>query len=96
MLAACDTMTSGATGLEGAPDLARGFLAAGVPTVLGTLWPINDADAATLFLLFHRQIRSGMAAPAALRDAQLAILRGSSTGAHPAAWAGAEVLGGMP
>ncbi|HET8796548.1 MAG TPA: CHAT domain-containing protein, partial [Thermoanaerobaculia bacterium] len=44
VLAACDTMTSGATGLEGAPDLARGFLAAGVPTVLGTLWRINDAD----------------------------------------------------
>ncbi|MCU1349441.1 MAG: hypothetical protein JWO56_2471, partial [Acidobacteria bacterium] len=96
VLAACDTMTSGATGLEGAPDLARGFLAAGVPTVLGTLWPINDADAATLFLLFHRQIRSGIAAPAALREAQLAMLRGSSAGAYPAAWAGAEVLGGTP
>lgn len=96
VLAACDTMTSGATGLEGTPDLARGFLAAGVPTVLGTLWRINDADAATLFLLFHRQIRSGIAAPAALRDAQLAMLRGSPAGAHPAAWAGVEVLGGMP
>jgi CHAT domain-containing protein/tetratricopeptide (TPR) repeat protein len=96
VLAACDTMTSGATGLEGAPDLARGFLAAGVPTVLGTLWRINDADAATLFLLFHRQIRSGSAAPAALRDAQLAMLRGSPAGAHPAAWAGAQVLGGTP
>jgi len=96
VLAACDTMTGGATGLEGAPDLARGFLAAGVPTVLGTLWRVNDADAATLFLLFHRQIRSGIAAPAALRDAQLAMLRGSPAGAHPAAWAGAEVLGGTP
>jgi len=96
VLAACDTMTSGATGLEGAPDLARSFLAAGVPTVLGTLWRVNDADAATLFLFFHRQMRSGIAAPFALRDAQLAMLRGPAAGAHPAAWAGAEVLGGAP
>lgn len=94
VLAACNTMTSGTTGLEGAPDLARGFLAAGVPTVVGTLWRVDDAEAATLFVAFHRRIRAGLSAPAALRDAQLDMLRGTPAEAHPAAWAAAEVLGG--
>ena len=94
VLAACNTMTSGTTGLEGAPDLARGFLAAGVPTVVGTLWRIDDAMAATLFVAFHRRVREGATAAAALRDAQLAMLRSGGRDAHPAAWAAAEILGG--
>lgn len=96
VLAACNTMTSGGSGLEGAPDLSRAFLAAGVPAVVGTLWRINDAEAATLFVAFHERVRAGTPAPAALREAQLAMLRGSAAEAHPAAWAAAEVLGGQP
>lgn len=95
VLAACGTMAGRTIPLEGAPDLARAFLAAGVPTVVGTLWPVGDTDAATLFLLFHQRVRSGSAAPAALRDAQLAMLRGAAPdAAHPAAWAAAGILGG--
>lgn len=95
VLAACGTMAGRTSGLEGSPDLARAFLAAGVPTVVGTLWPVQDAHAATLFVTFHKGIRAGSAAPTALRDAQLAMLRGpASEAAHPAAWAAAEVMGG--
>ena len=93
VLAACGTMSTAKR--AGAPDLARAFLAAGVPTVVGTLWPVRDSDAATLFVAFHERIRSGRSAPAALREAQLAMLRGSiPEAAHPAAWAASQVLGG--
>lgn len=93
VLAACGTMS--ASKRAGAPDLARAFLSAGVPTVVGTLWPVRDSDAATLFIAFHERIRSGRSAPAALREAQLAMLRGSTPeAAHPAAWAASQVLGG--
>jgi CHAT domain-containing protein len=94
VLAACGTMAGQTGGLEGAPGLARAFLAAGVPTVVGTLWPVRDSDAAALFVAFHERLRSGSPPPAALRDAQLAMLRGPAEAAHPAAWASAQVLGG--
>jgi CHAT domain-containing protein len=93
VLAACGTMS--ASKRAGAPDLARAFLSAGIPTVVGTLWPVRDSDAATLFIAFHERIRSGHSAPAALREAQLAMLHGSTPeAAHPAAWAASQVLGG--
>jgi CHAT domain-containing protein len=93
VLAACGTMATSKR--TGAPDLARAFLTAGVPTVVGTLWPVRDSDAATLFVTFHERVRSGLSAPAALREAQLAMLRGSTLeAAHPAAWAASQVLGG--
>lgn len=94
VLAACSTLGDESAGLEGSPGLARAFLAAGVPTVVGTLWPVNDAHAATLFAALHQRLRAGSGVPAALREAQLAMLRGPDAElAHPVAWAAAEVLG---
>ncbi|HEY0157151.1 MAG TPA: CHAT domain-containing protein [Thermoanaerobaculia bacterium] len=94
VLAACNTLGDESARLEGSPSLARAFLTAGVPTVVGTLWPIDDAHAATLFTALHRRLRAGSTVPAALREAQLAMLRGGNAElAHPVAWAAAEVLG---
>lgn len=94
VLAACNTLGDESARLEGSPSLARAFLAAGVPTVVGTLWPVHDAHAATLFAALHQRLRAGSAVPAALREAQLVMLRGRSAElAHPVAWAAAEVLG---
>ncbi|MEO8378245.1 MAG: CHAT domain-containing protein [Acidobacteriota bacterium] len=94
VLAACGTLAGDTSGLEGSPGLARAFLAAGVPAVAGTLWPVQDADAAILFVAFHERLRSGSAVAAALREAQLTMLRGPvAERAHPAAWAAAEILG---
>jgi CHAT domain-containing protein len=86
VLAACSTL--------GADSVADAFLAAGVPSVIGTLWPIDDAHAARLFGELHRRLRAGDSPAAALRHAQLMMLRSNDTNAHPAAWAGAELLGG--
>jgi CHAT domain-containing protein len=94
VLAACSTLAGDTSGLEGSPGLARAFLAAGVPTVVGTRWPIHDAHAATLFAAFHEHLRAGRPAARALREAQLNMLRGpTAENAHPSAWAAAEVLG---
>lgn len=94
VLAACSTLVGDTRPLDGASGLARAFLAAGVPTVVGTQWPIQDAHAATLFAAFHERLRAGRAAADALREAQLTMLRGPvAESAHPAAWAAVEVLG---
>lgn len=83
VLAACSTFRG---------DITRAFLLAGARSVVGTLWEIDDDVAASLFLAFHLQLRRGAAPAAALRAAQLELLRGSNGKlAHPEAWAGVVV-----
>jgi CHAT domain-containing protein len=94
MLAACETGNEYAAGSEGATSLARAFLAAGVPTVVASLWDVGDHPAARLSDLFHRNLLAGDDAEEALRKAQLAMLHGSDeTGRSPAAWGAFEVFG---
>lgn len=97
VLAACGTANADSSRLEGMPSLSRAFLAAGVPTVVGSLWPLEDEEAAALSMHFHRELRAGRDAAHALRQAQLALLRGASVRwRHPAAWSGMEVAGVSP
>jgi CHAT domain-containing protein len=92
VLASCRTATGAASRGEGTLSLARPFLAAGVPQVLGTLWNIDDRAGSNFFTSFHEEVRSGMSPLQALRDVQLArIADGKSS---PSQWAAYEVLGG--
>jgi CHAT domain-containing protein len=96
VLSACGTAAGDGDGFEAAHGLVQAFLTAGVPTVVGTLWPVDDAEAAALFIAFHQRLRAGDDAPAALREAQLSLLNGSNhRSRHPAAWAAAELFGGV-
>ncbi len=83
-LSACTT----ASGLEtGGALLAfqSAFLIAGARSVLSSLWPIDD-EAAMFMHQLYGQIAAGLPPPAALRAAQLALLRDPATD-HPAIWA---------
>lgn len=94
VLAACETLHGNVHRVEGMPSLARAFLSAGVPTVVGTLWEVDDRSAAALFTTFHELLRRGHSPSAALQAAQCALLRGDRESLrHPAAWAAAAVLG---
>lgn len=94
VLAACETFAGRDEHLEGTPTLAHAFLAAGVPTVVGTLWKIDDRSAHALFTTFHRHVAGGAPAGDALRLAQLALLRGGDRGQRrPSSWAGVTLAG---
>ena len=94
VLAACGTMRGNGDRVEGMPSIARAFLAAGVPTVVGTLWEVDDEGTASLFLRFHEFLRRGLSPSAALQASQRELLRGRDERLrHPAVWAAAEVLG---
>jgi CHAT domain-containing protein len=94
VLAACSTMRGRSGRAEGTPSIARSFLAAGVPTVVGTLWDVDDAETAVLVSNFHRYIARGIAPAAALRAAQLKALRDPYPGSsHPGSWAAFALLG---
>lgn len=94
VLAACDTGLEYVPGSEGATSLARAFLAAGAPTVVASLWDVDDRPTAALLAAFHRHLRAGGQPAEALRKAQLELLHGrQENDRSPAAWGGFEVIG---
>jgi CHAT domain-containing protein len=95
VLSACSTADGRLSETEGVSSLARGFLGAGVPEMVSSLWPVMDEEAARFFESFHGHLRDGATAPAALRAAQreMASDGATETGAI-ATWAAFQFLGG--
>jgi CHAT domain-containing protein len=94
VLAACDTGSTYVPGGEGVTSFARAFLAAGVRTVVASLWAVDDRSTARLFEAFHRNLISGQDPVSALREAQLTFLEsGDPAERSPAAWGAFEVFG---
>jgi len=78
---------------EGIVSLVRPLLAAGVPTVVASLWPVDSKATSDLMVEFHKQrkLTAGVQAAEALRRAQIALAR---TYEHPFYWAPFIVVGG--
>ena len=94
VLSSCSSAGGGPVGPEGVAPLVRPLIAAGVPAVVGTLWNVDDATAKELLVSFHRDYEKGTDAAAAMRAAQLAMLRNINPGLQrPSAWAPFEVIG---
>jgi len=94
VLAACETADGALAYGEGAASLARPFLAAGVPSVVASLWKADDKVSADIFLDFHRHIIQGQSAATALRASQLKALQSADPQIRwPRSWAGYLVLG---
>jgi CHAT domain-containing protein len=95
VLAACRTARGTTRRGEGVLSLARPFLAAGVATVVATLWDVDDAASRELMAVFHQRVSHGDEPIVALRRAQLAMLTHRDTRRRrPPAWAGYVVIGG--
>jgi CHAT domain-containing protein len=95
VLAACGSADGAMAGGGAVLSLARPFLAAGVPNVVATLWPVGDRASAALFARFYERLADGATPAAALRDAQLALLRHSDAAfRHPALWSPFVAIGG--
>jgi len=93
VLAACSTARAVEPG-NPVPVYAWELLSRGVPGVVGTLWPVVDSSTARLFEVFHQRLAEGESPESALREAQLALLRGSEKhDRHPYRWAGFVFLG---
>jgi CHAT domain-containing protein len=79
VLGACSTAAGRTSANEGVLGLARSVLAAGVPSVVASLWPVDDATTASLMTALHARLRAGDSTSAALRAAQLRFLQGRET-----------------
>ena len=93
VLAACDSASGPISDTEGTLNLARPFLLAGVDAAVASLWQVDDAATAELFVRFHSELASGVDAARALRTAQLALLQDSPEYSSPSHWAGFQLIG---
>lgn len=79
-LSACET---GLTDFRSITDEYIGlpsiFLYAGSPTVVSSLWTVNDLSTAFLMIEFYQNMRAGNSVVLALNKAQLIYLRGDRT-----------------
>ena len=90
-LSACESGRGFVSAGDEQIGLPRAFLYAGARTVLYSLWRIDDRATRILMQHFYAQLRAGQGRAAALRMAQLQMLR---TGAsHPFLWAGLTLSG---
>ena len=93
VLAACQTGVEQQFDGEGAIGLARSFLAAGVPVVVASLWPVDSDATSELMVAFHRFRKSGKSTTEALQLAQQQIMENQNY-RHPYYWAGFTAIGG--
>jgi CHAT domain-containing protein len=76
VLSACRTALGKEIKGEGVVGLVRGFMYAGSPRVVSSLWDVRDAATAELMTqMYRRMLSEGFTAAAALRSAQLSMWR---------------------
>ncbi len=93
VLSACDTALGKDISGEGIIGLTRGFLYAGAPSVVATLWKVDDQATSALMRLFYGTLLNTREAPAsALREAQLAMSR-QTRWRSPYYWSGFVLIG---
>ena len=77
---------------EGVQGLSSAFLSAGVPTVVATLWAVDDRTTAKLMEHFYEELAQGETAASALRAAQVSLSE-EPRSQHPYFWAGFVLIG---
>jgi len=90
VLSACETAANNGS-QNAVGSIGSAFLVAGVPGVIGTLWPVDDAEAATFMSEFHRRLAAGADGATALRQTQLRFSHVLSS----ATWAAFRFIGGV-
>ncbi len=94
VLSACETGYGKFEQGEGIVSLARAFMQAGSPSVVVSLWQVNDLSTSILMQRFYHHLARGASKAAALRQAKIDyIKRAQHLAAHPAFWAAFIQLG---
>ncbi|KAM3090576.1 CHAT domain-containing protein [Phormidesmis sp. 146-35] len=89
VLSACNTAQGRTTG-DGMIGLSRSLIAAGVPSVIVSLWAIPDAPTADLMQAFYQNLQKNPDKAQALRQAMLTTMK---THPQPRDWAAFTLIG---
>ena len=90
-LSACNTAIGKLTKGDDVVGLTRAFIFAGTPSILGTIWSVNDESTSIFMNHFYDNLRE-MDKLKSLQQAQIAMLR-SEKYSHPYHWAGFQLIG---
>jgi len=90
VLSACESGLSKQAGGDELLGLARGFLYAGAPSLLASLWPVKDDSTAKFMRGFYRFLQAGLPVATALRQAQQALRKNLP---NPYYWAAFTLTG---
>jgi hypothetical protein len=89
-LSACETGMSTVWEGDELLGLARGFLYAGTPSLVVSLWTVNDKSTAQLMMGFYEGLQKGVSKATALRAAMVEV---KSRFPHPYYWAPFVLMG---
>jgi len=92
VLASCGSAGGAVLSGEGMLGLASGFLSAGVPSVLATLWAVDDRQAEKFTHRFYTELAKGHAPATALQHTQR-WMRDQHRTRAPFHWAGYVIIG---
>jgi len=94
VLSACETGSGKLQQGEGVMSMARGFIYAGCPSIVMTLWKVEDKSGVKIMEDFYQYLSKGKRKDVALRMAKLNHLNNSDPlTAHPHFWLGYVNIG---
>lgn len=93
VLSACQTGRGQLLSGEGIVGLSRAFLYAGARSVVVSLWSVSDISTGHLMKSFYQQLAGNLSNAAALRQAKLEMLHGTTECRHPYYWAPFIIIG---
>ncbi len=91
-LSACETNIGGYDPSAVYSSLSRAFSKAGAPSVVASLWSVNDVSTRETMTMFYKQLAAGQPIAEAMRRAQLKTMRDPRF-VHPYYWSAFVVLG---
>ncbi len=95
VLSACETGRGRQYRGDGISSLGNGFLYAGVPSVVMSLWKVPDESTAKIMTAFYQYLQAGLSKSIALQKAKQDYLAQTvaSQQQHPYYWAGFVIVG---
>ncbi len=79
---------------EGVMSLARGFIYSGCPSIIMTLWSVEDNSGVELMTSFYENLLNGKTKAEAIRQSKIDFIKNADQlKAHPYFWSGYVVIG---
>ncbi len=93
-LSACNTGTGKFRKGEGIMSLARGFVYAGVPSIVMTLWEAQDESGSKIMSKYYEYLKEGLTKDVAMQQAKLSMLNNANMAkSHPFFWSAYIISG---
>lgn len=94
VLSSCNTGSGKMQKGEGMMSLARGFIYAGCPSIVMTLWQVADKSSSEMMTSFYKYLKKGKSKQEAMRHAKIDYLsHADDLTSNPYFWSGFVVLG---